>query len=377
MDIKIKYELLSNHLNEKVRRLVLGAEAIALGRGGISEVSRQTGVCRESIALGISELKTIPEIPNDKERIRKEGGGRKKTTDTDLTLKSTLEKLIVSSTMGDPESLLLWTSKSLRNLADELKALGHKTSHRMVGVLLHEMGYSLQANRKTNEGGKHPDRNAQFEYIDNKAMEFTIENNPVISVDAKKKELVGEYKNNGKEWAKKGQPIEVNVYDFIGEQGKVCPYGVYDINKNKGWVNVGTDHDTAEFAVESIRKWWNLIGKFTYPNSNKLLINADGGGSNGSRVRLWKLELQRFATESNLEITVLHFPPGTSKWNKIEHQLFSYISINWRGKPLVSHEVIVSLISSTKTSKGLTVECGLDKNKYAVGTKVTDEQVNC
>ena len=287
-----------------------------------------------------------------------------------------MESLIEPVTRGDPESPLRWTSKSVRKLANELKKTGHKTSHRMVADLLREMGYSLQANRKTLEGSAHPDRNAQFEYIYEKVKEFQFCGQPVISVDTKKKELVGDFKNGGRELRPKGDPAKVRVHDFeIRELGKVAPYGVYDQTHNAGWVNVGTDHDTAAFAVESIRRWWVTMGQEAYPDAASLLITADGGGSNGSRVRLWKTELQRLANETGLVVSVCHLPPGTSKWNKIEHRLFSYISQNWRGKPLVSHEVIVNLIASTTTRKGLTVRCELDTNKYPKGTKVTNEEL--
>ena len=280
-------------------------------------------------------------------------------------------------TRGDPESPLRWTAKSVRNLSAELNNMGHKTSHRMIAELLKEMGYSLQANKKTIEGNKSPDRNAQFERIYEKVKTFQKSNNPVISVDTKKKELVGNFRNTGKELRAKGCPEEVRVHDFqIKELGKVAPYGIYDQTLNQGWVNIGTDHDTSQFAVESIRRWWKSMGEYSYPKANKIYITADGGGSNGSRVRLWKLELQKLSNEMNMEIHVSHFPPGTSKWNAIEHKLFSYISQNWRGKPLVSHEVIIKLISSTKTKSGLRVQCELDKNKYEKGIKVTDAEMD-
>jgi transposase len=372
--LKERYNRMLPFLTEKQKRLYLGNEAYLLGFGGVSEVSRITGVSRRVISEGIKELKKPDEFTF--ERIRKEGAGRKPTIAKDKTLIEDLEKLIEPLTRGDPESPLRWTCKSLRNLADSLKAMNHKTSHRMVGQILHELKYSLQANRKTQEGGTHPDRNAQFEYINETVKKFHSKNQPVISIDAKKKENVGEYKNNGKEWQPKGTPEKVNVYDFIDKElGKVCPYGVYDIGENMGWVNVGIDHDTASFAVESIRRWWNIMGKEIYTTATELLITADGGGSNSSRSRLWKKEVQNFVNETGLKIKVCHFPPGTSKWNKIEHRLFSYISQNWRGKPLVSHEVIVNLIASTKTSKGLKVKCQLDENKYPTGIKVSDEDL--
>ena len=317
---------------------------------------------------------------NDRSRgngqIRRKGGGRKKTVDIDHTLKRDLESLIEPITRGDPESPLLWTCRSVRNLSNELNSMGHKTSHRMVNELLRDMGYSLQGNKKTKEGSEHPDRNEQFEFIYEKTKEFQNNKQPVISVDTKKKELVGDFQNTGEEWSPKGKPIEVRVHDFeIPELGKVNPYGVYDITQNIGWVNVGVDNDTAEFAVESIRKWWYTMGRMIYPDAQQLLITADAGGSNGYRVRLWKLELQKLADETGLSISVCHLPPGTSKWNKIEHRLFSFISQNWRGKPLVSHEVIINLISSTKTRTGLTVNCNLDTKSYEKGRKISDEEM--
>jgi transposase len=378
--IKKRFELLAPLLNERQLRLYVAAEALVLGRGGISVASQATGISRPTITIGCKELldQEAKEAPASSRavRARKKGGGRKRTIEIDETLRSDLEGLIEPVTRGDPESPLRWTAKSVRNLADELKKMGHKTSHRMVAELLHEMDYSLQANRKTAEGGSHPDRNAQFEYIHAKVKEFQSCKEPVISVDTKKKERVGDFKNGGRELRPKGNPEKVRVYDFeIPELGKVAPYGVYDQTRNTGWVNVGTDHDTATFAVESIRKWWITMGREAYPEAGRLLITADGGGSNGARVRLWKIELQKFANETGLIISVCHFPPGTSKWNKIEHRLFSYISQNWRGKPLVSHEVIVNLIASTTTRTGLTVKCELDTNKYPKGIKVSDKEL--
>jgi len=378
--IKQRFELLAPLLNERQLRLYVAAEAMVLGRGGISLASQATGISRPTITIGCKELlehETKEYAPSATPvRVRKEGGGRKRTIDVDETLRSDLEGLIEPVTRGDPESPLRWTAKSVRNLADELKKMGHKTSHRMVAELLHEMDYSLQANRKTAEGSSHPDRNAQFEYIHQKVKEFQACSQPVISVDAKKKERVGDFKNGGRELRPKGDPEKVRVYDFeIPELGKVAPYGVYDQTRNAGWVNVGTDHDTATFAVESIRKWWITMGRDAYPEAGRLLITADGGGSNGARVRLWKIELQKLVNETGLVISVCHLPPGTSKWNKIEHRLFSYISQNWRAKPLVSHEVIVNLIASTRTRTGLTVKCQLDTDKYAKGIKVTDEEL--
>jgi hypothetical protein len=323
----------------------------------------------------LKELAEPAEADKD-ERIRRPGGGRKKIEDTDPELVGLLESLVDPETRGDPMSPLRWTCKSTRQLSRALTDAGHPVSHKVVAELLKEQGYSLQANRKTLEGGDHPDRSDQFRYINTQAGTFLSQGLPVISVDTKKKELVGQYKNGGKEWMPSGSPESVNVYDFVNvEVGKAIPYGIYDISQNSGWVNVGSDHDTSAFAVESIRRWWNTMGSEIYSGSDKLLICADGGGSNGSRVRLWKLELQSFSDETGLEITVSHFPPGTSKWNKIEHRLFSHISMNWRGRPLISHEVVVDLISSTTTKNGLIVSAQLDSNTYPLKIKVTDEQM--
>jgi len=376
--IEKRFKLLSPFLNEKQRRILAVIEAQILGYGGISRVAKATGLSRNTIAAGAPELQrgSSEDIAGVKERIRKPGGGRKRTIQKDPLLKGDLEQLIEPVTRGDPESALLWTCKSVRRLADELKNMGHETSHRMVAELLDYMGYSLQANRKTMEGGSHPDRDAQFDYIHHTVKEFQEHGQPVISVDAKKKELVGNFKNQGREWRPKGSPEEVLVYDFesLGK-GKVTPYGVYDLSRNKGWVSVGMDKDTAAFAVESIRRWWKTMGHTVYPRAKRLLITADSGGSNGSRVRLWKVELQNLSNETGLSISVCHFPPGTSKWNKIEHRLFSFISQNWRGKPLISHEVIVNLISATTTKTGLEVACGIDSNSYPRGIKVPDKEL--
>jgi len=376
--IHTRFAMLSPFLNERTRRLLTAAEAAALGRGGIAAVARATGVSRRAIAAGLAELHA-PQVASAS-RVRRPGGGRKRAVQTDRTLQDDLERLIDPVTRGDPEAPLRWTCKSVRKLAEELRRSGHATSHRMVADLLHELGYSLQANRKTLEGTNHPDRNAQFAYINAKVQAALQARDPVISVDAKKKELVGDFKNAGREWHPAGQAVPVRVYDFIiPALGRVTPYGVYDMAQNTGWVNVGTDHDTATFAVESIRRWWYAMGQPAYPHARTLLITADGGGSNGSRVRLWKLELQQLADETGLEIAVCHFPPGTSKWNKIEHRLFSFISQNWRGKPLVSHEVIVNLIAATTTQMGLKVVCQLDQNAYPAGLKVSKkamEEIN-
>lgn len=372
--IKKRFEKLAPHLDERLRRLVAGAEALAIGRGGITAVSREIGLCRESIRSGCLELENVDTLSPI--RIRKVGGGRKRTLDQDPTLKVDLERLVDPVTRGDPESPLRWTCKSTRQLADALMDMGHKTSHRMVAELLHELGYSLQSNRKTLEGNSHPDRNAQFEHIYQQVKCFQASGDPIISVDTKKKELVGQFKQAGQAWQPVGQPESVQVHDFPDvELGKVAPYGVYDPTLNRGWVNVGTDHDTSQFAVESIRRWWHSMGAVCYPEGRRLLMTADGGGSNGSRVRLWKRELQTLAIELGMPISVCHYPPGTSKWNNIEHRLFSYITLNWRGKPLVSHEVVVNLIASTTNRKGLQVHCELDSNPYPKGIKVTNGEM--
>ena len=376
-NIKSRFTKLKPFLNERQIRLFASVEAVELGYGGVSAVAKVTSVSRRAITAGIKELNNPASYTPDSGRIRKSGGGRKKATAKDNGLQAALEKLIDPFTRGDPESPLKWTAKSVRNLANELTSQGHHISYQVVSELLRDMDYSLQANKKTIEGGTHEDRNAQFENINKKALEYQAIGQPVISVDTKKKELIGTFKNAGKELHPKNSPEEVNVYDFPNLSiGKAAPYGVYDIAKNEGWVNVGIDHDTAQFAVQSIRSWWNTMGQKCYPNAKQLLITADGGGSNGSRVRLWKLELQKLADEIDLEISVCHFPPGTSKWNKIEHRLFSFISQNWRGKPLASHQVIVDLIASTKTSTGLKVNCALDKGTYPAGIKVSDEEMS-
>jgi transposase len=368
--IRRRFELLAPSLDERTRRLTAAAEAQVLGFGGIAIVARATGISRETIRRGIEELKAP--AGSHPGGIRRPGGGRKKTVDVDPTLKEDLEKLISPTERGDPESPLRWTSKSVRHLAAELKRMGHQTSHRMVAELLHALGYSLQANRKTLEGASHPDRDAQFEHISRQAQEHFATADPVISVDTKKKELVGAFKNGGREWHRKGMPEQVKVHDFVEpELGRAIPYGVYDLATNSGWVSVGVDHDTSTFAVEAVRRWWKSMGKERYPNAERLFITADGGGSNGSRLRLWKVELQKLADELGIPICVSHFPPGTSKWNKIEHRLFSFISQNWRGKPLISHEVIVNLIAATTTATGLKVRAELDTGTYPTGRKVS------
>ena len=370
----MRFEKLAPFLDERMRRLVAASESLAIGFGGTSQVSRQTGVSRRAIIRGIKELDEAPSVQGG--RVRRPGGGRKRTVDKDASLKTDLERLVDPVTRGDPESPLRWTCKSVRKLAEELNRLGHQTSHRMVAELLHELGYSLQANRKTLEGSSHADRDQQFQHINQHVTEFLQQQQPVISVDTKKKELVGNFKNHGAELRPKGDPEPVRVHDFvIPELGRAAPYGVYDLANNSGWVSVGVDHDTSAFAVETIRRWWYRMGQQSYPQATELLITADSGGSNGSRVRLWKVELQRLADETGLELRVCHLPPGTSKWNKIEHRLFSFISHNWRGKPLVSHQVIVDLIAATSTKTGLKVRAQIDSNLYPSGLKVSDKQV--
>jgi hypothetical protein len=375
MDTQIayRYNLIEWALDERLRRLFTAAEAKVLGRGGITLVAESTGVSRRAIHAGLKELNSrqIEEQPTGS-RIRRPGAGRKSVTETDKTLQSDLELLIEPLTRGDPESPLRWTCKSLRTLADELGNMGHKVSHTHVGKMLILMGYSLQGNKKTLEGTGHPDRNAQFEYINEQVVERLAQREPVISVDTKKKELIGRFKNNGKTWRPKGEPTEVKVHDFIEDGGRANPYGVYDVGADDGWVSVGTDHDTAAFAVQTIRRWWHVVGCLTYPAAKELFITADGGGSNGGRVRLWKLELQGLADEIGIPIRVCHYPPGTSKWNKIEHRLFSFITMNWRGEPLISHEVMLNLIAATRTKTGLSVRVELDNREYPKGIKVPD-----
>jgi transposase len=372
--ITARYEALKPVLDERTRRLLAAAESQAIGKGGISSVSRATGISRPVIRQGIAELKDPDSLAHG--RVRRQGGGRKKAVDKDASLQSDLETLLESTTRGDPEAPLQWTCKSVRQLTGELTRMKHRVSHQVVADLLHELGYSLQANRKTKEGASHPDRNAQFEHLNGKVKWSLGRHQPVISVDTKKKELVGDFKNNGRELRPKGQPELVRVHDFVDpELGRATPYGIYDLGRNRGWVSVGMDHDTAEFAVEAIRRWWRSMGRPAYPQATRLLITADAGGSNGSRLRLWKIELQRLADETGLRIVVCHFPPGTSKWNKIEHRLFSYISQNWRGKPLRSFETIVSLIAATTTSTGLKVHAELDTESYQAGIKVSDQQL--
>jgi hypothetical protein len=377
--IRDRFGKLKGSLTERARRLFVASEAIAFGYGGIVAAARATGIAPSVIGRGIAEVRAIEAGTAPKlapSRSRRPGGGRKKATAKDPTLLPDLKALVESTTRGDPESPLLWTARSQRNLVLALEEMGHRTSRPMVARLLKELGYSLQANRKRLEGAQHPDRNAQFEHIDEVIRRRREANEPTISVDTKKKEMVGPYKNGGRELRPLGEPEDVNVHDFVDDkQGKVAPYGVYDLKSNEAWVSVGISHDTAEFAVQSVRTWWNEMGAPRYPHATSLLITADGGGSNGYRLRLWKLELQQLADELRIPISVCHLPPGTSKWNKIEHRVFSFITQNWRGKPLVTHQVIVNLIAATTTDTGLTVRSRLDDRVYAKGRRVTDKQL--
>ena len=369
-----KLSLILPHLDERQRRILLAVEAQSLGRGGISLVARAAKVSRPSIHKGLRELEGAPQ-PLDG-RARRPGGGRKRLQEKDPMLMPALESLVDPDTRGDPMSPLRWTCKSTRQLAETLRGQGHPVSHRVVGKLLRAADYSLQGDAKRLEGTDHPDRDAQFRYINETVKSFLAEGLPVVSVDAKKKELVGPFKNGGREWQPKGEPEGVRVHDFPDPKlGKAIPYGIYDVGRNAGWVTVGTDHDTAAFAVACLRCWWQVVGLTVYPQAGRLLICADGGGSNGYRVRLWKVELQRFASGSGLEVTICHLPPGTSKWNKIEHRLFSHISMNWRGRPLVSHEVIVELIGATTSRQGLHIQAELDAGVYPTQVKVADEDL--
>jgi transposase len=376
--IRGKFLALDAVLDERSRRQWAAAEAMEYGYGGVTAVADATGLARDTIAVGIQELKYRQLHPDEPvtERLRKRGAGRKLSTESDPALLTALEALVEPLTRGDPESPLRWTCKSTRRLAEELTSQGHKIGYRSVAWLLHEAGYSLQANRKTREGNQHPDRNAQFEFINTQATRFQKRGQPVISVDTKKKELVGDFKNPGSEWQPEGQPERVRVHDFKDEElGKAIPYGVYDVTNNQGWVSVGIDHDTAYFATASIRRWWEQMGSVRFPRAKELFITADGGGSNSFKTRLWKVALQELSNEVGLKLTVSHFPPGTSKWNKVEHRLFSFITQNWRGKPLVSVQVIVNLIAATRTTKGLIVKAAIDDRKYETGIEVTDEQM--
>ncbi len=368
-----KFKRIWPHLDERGRRMIAASEAVQIGHGGISQVSRACGLSRVTITKGIRELDGEPIAPG---RVRRPGAGRPRLEDRDPGLVEKLEGLIEPLARGDPESPLRWTCKSTRALAAELAAESHPISHEKVSQLLKEMNYSLQANRKTEEGKGHPDRDAQFEYINARVRQALTAGHPVISVDTKKKELIGNYENRGRQWRKKKSPTPVNGHDFPDPSvPRAYPYGIYDLARNKGFVNVGTDHDTSAFAVASIRGWWSCEGRHLYPDAGELLITADGGGSNGYRLRLWKLKLQSLANATGLCITVCHFPPGTSKWNKVEHRLFSFISSNWRGEPLQDYETVVRLIAGTTTAKGLTVTCRLDHRKYPVGRKVTNAEM--
>jgi transposase len=367
---------LASVLDERSLRLWAAAQAQALGHGGIGLVASATGLSRSMISDGLRELGGPASSLTPSRRIRRPGGGRKRLEQSDQTLLHDLEQLVDPLTRGDPMSPLRWTCKSTKKLAAQLCRQGHRLTARTVARLLRQLGYRLQSTRKTQEGASHPDRNAQFEYINAQSQAFLQRGQPVISVDAKKKELVGNYQNAGQEWQPQGTPQEVNVYDFPDKEvGKAIPYGVYDLQANQGWVSVGCDHDTAPFAVQTMRRWWQTMGQTTYPNATEILVNADGGGSNGSRCRLWKVALQEWADETGLTISVCHFPPGTSKWNKIEHRMFCHITQNWRGKPLSSHEVIVNLIANTTTEKGLRIQAALDTNLYPTGTKVSEEEM--
>jgi len=369
-----KFEAVLPHLDERQRRLVLAAEARSLGHGGISLVARASGTSRVTITAGVGELEAGQDPTPG--RSRRPGAGRKSLTEADPGLLAALDALVEPETRGDPMSRLRWTTKSTRNLAEELSGQGRRISHHSVGRLLSEqLEYSLQSNAKTVEGRQHPDRDAQFRYINEAATARIAAGQPVISVDAKKKELIGNYANKGAGWRPKGDPIRVDVHDFPGEQGKAVPYGVYDLAADAGWVSVGCDGDTAEFAVSSIRRWWRMVGLAAYPQATTLLITADAGGSNGYRLRLWKRELAALAVETGLTITVCHMPPGTSKWNKVEHRLFSHISMNWAGHPLTSHEVAVNLIAGTTTRTGLTVKAERDTGTYPRGIKISDKEM--
>jgi Rhodopirellula transposase DDE domain len=372
--IKARFARLAPYLDERARRLFAANEALTAGWGGVTAVSQATGVARSTIGRGLVELRS--DNARLAGRIRRPGGGSKAKIETEPGLLAALEELVQSAIRGDPEAALRWVSRSQRRLVRALAERGFTASQKLVGRLLRRLGFSLQGNRKTREGASHPDRDRQFENINNKIKQFQSTGQPAISVDTKKKELVGDFKNGGRELRPKGDPESVRVHDFkIPELGKVAPYGIYDITANSGWVNVGIDHDTAAFAVESIRRWWQALGKIRYLGATSLLITADCGGSNGARVRLWKRELQTFANETGLAITIAHHPPGTSKWNRIEHRLFAFITQNWRGKPLISREVIVQLIGATTTDKGLDVQCCLDENEYPKAIKVSDDEM--
>ena len=375
--LKEKFALLLPHLDEKGKRLYLASESIGIGRGGISKTAKLTGLSRVTLTSGIKELRSAQVKDPSKKNIRKAGGGRKKSVDKNTGLIEAVRKIVNPYTVGDPMISLLWTSKSTRNLSAELKKQGYNISYNVVNRILISEGFTLQGNKKVDEGGEHEDRDAQFIHINKMATEFIEASDPVISVDCKKKELVGNYKNHGHEWHPQGEAPEVKVYDFVDKElGKAVPYGGYDIEQNQGWVSVGINYDTAKFAVSTIRNWWYEMGIVLYKNSKRLLITADGGGSNSTRSRLWKTELQLLSNELKMEIVVSHFPPGTSKWNKIEHKMFSYISMNWRAKPLINLEVVVNLIAGTTTTKGLIIKSKIDEALYEKGIKITDEQLS-
>jgi hypothetical protein len=369
-----KYKSLLPKLSERARRLVVAADAQAFGYGGITFISKASGISWVTVQKGVKELNAGVTLPEG--RNRQKGGGRKSITEIDPGLETDLLDLVEDSCQGDPESPLKWTNKSLRALSKELEKKNHFVSHTKAGHILRANDYCLQANKKNKEGTDHPDRDTQFKHINQQVRDFLEMGNPVISVDTKKKELVGNYKNNGQTWLPKGEPIQVNTHDFPDKQlGKAVPYGIYDLRHNHGYVNVGINHDTGEFSVASIRRWWKYLGKEHYPQSKQLMVTADSGGSNGYRLKLWKKELQTLADETGLEISVCHLPPGTSKWNKIEHKLFSFISINWKGRPLTSYEVIINLLASTKTETGLKVYAVLDDRQYQLKKKVTDTEM--
>jgi transposase len=377
--IRQKFETLAPVMDERMRRQWAAAEAISLGWGGVSTVAVATGMSRNTVDVGLQEIRARKRGRNKavvSKRIRRVGGGRKPILQSDPSILEALERLVEPLTRGDPESPLRWTCRSTRKLAEELQDQGYTVGERTVAMLLHRAGYSLQSNRKVREGDSHPDRNAQFEHINAEVIGFQRRSQPVISVDTKKKELVGDFRNGGREWRPQGEPEEVRVHDFQDPAlGKAIPYGVYDVTNNQGWVSVGIDHDTAKFAAAAIRRWWRKMGVKRFPNAKRLLITADGGGSNGSRCRLWKVALQDVADKTGLELSVCHLPPGTSKWNKIEHRLFCHITQNWRGKPLVSHEVIVNLIANTTTQTGLTIQAELDTRCYETGIKVSNAEL--
>jgi len=375
-----KYQRLRPRLDELSLRLVATADAIAIGRGGPSLVAKASGLSRTTIYAGLKDFGQTsiapPNVPLEPGRIRRSGGGRKRLTENNPELLEALDRLVDPVTRGDPESPLRWTCKSTTKLTNELRSQGHRVCQRSVWMLLDRLGYSMQSNRKALEGSEHPDRDAQFLYISEKVKRFQKACLPVISVDTKKKELIGRFKNMGREWQRKGEPEEVNVHDFVDKElGKVVPYGVYDLTHNHGWVSVGINHDTAEFAVATIRRWWKRMGHSFYPQATELLITADGGGSNGSRVRLWKIEIQKLAEELDMTIHVCHFPPGTSKWNKIEHRMFCHISENWRGRPLDDRAVVVNLIANTRTEKGLKIQAEIDDAFYSTGIKIPDKDM--